>query len=306
MKRFFEFGTIVFFLLWASSCDKQEDPIDDLNNPSSAKLNLSLEFDESLPRLGNFGQTVNIQEGHAAQNPQMKEVSLHYVEFAPGPLTLLGNGAVVYKGAETTIGGESAVNFDQAAKGAEGETIISVDRSTLPPGTYTWLRVSLTYQNYDIDFRFNYPPFINNQDYKGNLASFVGFNTYITSHQVGENSIAVNSNKKQGYWAFDTNINFAGTNYGEVFKGDGAGVTVVNPINSTSPIPAGSCVVTGELAEPLVITGDETEDIEVVLAFSINNSFEWIEVNTDGKFEPAAGETVVDMGLRGLHPYVKD
>lgn len=306
MKRFFELGTIMFFLLWTTSCDKQEDPEYNMDNNSSAKLNLSLKFDENLPRLGNFGQAVNIPEGHAAQSPKMKEVSLHYVEFALGPLTLLGDGVIVYKGAETTAGGESAVNFDQAAKGAEGETIISVDRSTLSPGTYTWLRVSLTYQNYDIDYRFNYPPFINNQDYTGNLVSFVGFNTYITSHQVGESSLAVNSNKEQGYWAFDSNINYAGNSYGEVFKGDGAGVTVVNPINSTSPIPPGSCVVTGELAEPLIVTGNEKEDIEVVLAFSINNSFEWLEVNNDGKFEPAAGETVVDMGLRGLHPYVKE
>lgn len=29
-----------------------------------------------------------------------------------------------------------------------------------------------------------------------------------------------------------------------------------------------------------------------------NNSFEWVEVHADGKFEPLAGETVVDMGIR--------
>jgi hypothetical protein len=55
-----------------------------------------------------------------------------------------------------------------------------------------------------------------------------------------------------------------------------------------------------------VITGNETNSINLVLAFSINNSFEWKEVNVDGKFEPTAGETVEDMGLRGLHPYVRN
>jgi hypothetical protein len=40
----------------------------------------------------------------------------------------------------------------------------------------------------------------------------------------------------------------------------------------------------------------------VQLSLSINNSFEWSEVNADGKFEPSAGENVVDMGLRGLIP----
>jgi len=58
-----------------------------------------------------------------------------------------------------------------------------------------------------------------------------------------------------------------------VSKGDGAGVTVVNPINSTSSVPAGSCVVTGQLATPIVITGNETSGKSIMLAFSINNSF---------------------------------
>jgi len=40
------------------------------------------------------------------------------------------------------------------------------------------------------------------------------------------------------------------------------------------------------------------------LSFSINNSFEWTEVNPDGKFEPEIGEQVVDMGLRGLIPSI--
>jgi hypothetical protein len=64
-------------------------------------------------------------------------------------------------------------------------------------------------------------------------------------------------------------------------------------------------VVTGKLAKPLVILGNETDDVDVVLAFSINNSLEWQEVNFDGKFEPGAGENIVDMGLRGLHPRIK-
>jgi hypothetical protein len=44
----------------------------------------------------------------------------------------------------------------------------------------------------------------------------------------------------------------------------------------------------------------------VTLSLSINNSFEWQEITTDGKYEPSIGESVVDMGLRGLVPtYVK-
>lgn len=59
-----------------------------------------------------------------------------------------------------------------------------------------------------------------------------------------------------------------------------AGVTTVpNPIASTSPIPAGSCVVTGgKFSTPLVITGDEKNNVVVTLSLSINKSFEWTEV----------------------------
>ena len=81
-------------------------------------------------------------------------------------------------------------------------------------------------------------------------------------------------------------------------------VTVPNPLFSTSPIPQGSCVLTGQFSEGLTITGNETKDITIDLSFSINNSVEWNEINTDGKFEPAAGEALTDMGLRGLIPYV--
>jgi hypothetical protein len=52
----------------------------------------------------------------------------------------------------------------------------------------------------------------------------------------------------------------------------------------------------------LVITGNETEDIYVTLSLSTNNSFEWVDTNPDGKWEPIAGEQVVDMGLRGMIP----
>ncbi len=301
MKKILLLGAMCAVLF---ACKKEDPIVVEDDTPSGPQLRIGLEFDASLPRLDNFGNDESVPAGNAAQSPQMNEVSLHYIEFAESANTWLGDGSIVYNGIETTAGGDAAVDFDQAAKGGNGSTILSMDLSTLPPGTYEWLRVSLTYQNYDIDYRLNYPPYIENGDFTGTLASFVGFNTYITSHTVKDSVVVVNDDKVQGYWAFETGLEVAGFEYGSVDEGEGAGVTVVNPLSATSPIPAGSCVVTGQLDEPLVITGDETEDIKVVLAFSINNSFEWIEVNADGKFEPGAGETVVDMGLRGLHPYV--
>ncbi len=305
MKKHFNtllLSTIVFFSL--NSCKKDEKNTPDDETP--VQLKLAVEFDATLPRLGNFGEEVAVPAENAAQSPKMNEVSIQYIEFAPDSLMALGTGSIVYQGVKTTKGGEEAFDFDESILVKNGEEFIAVDLSSLTPGTYNWLRVSLSYQNYDIDYRLNLTdPVPVDQVYSGTLASFVGVNTYIESHTVKDSVVEVKGNKVQGYWAFETSIDFNGVQFGEVETGDGAGVTVVNPINATSPIEPGSCVVTGKLAEPLVITGEEAEDIEVVMAFSINNSFEWKEVNVDGLFEPGAGETVVDMGLRGLHPYKK-
>ena len=92
---------------------------------------------------------------------------------------------------------------------------------------------------------------------------------------------------------------------GPVEQGQAPGTTVVNPLFATSPIPAGSCVVTGSFPVPLTLTGNETEDVVITVSLSTNKSFEWLETDGDNVFEPANGETVVDMGIRGMQPIVQ-
>ena len=141
------------------------------------------------------------------------------------------------------------------------------------------------------------------------MASFVGFNTYISNLTPAQKTLAVNDDKKQGFWAFETSFTSPYYIYNSIISGEApaAATTVVNPIFQSSPIPAGSCVVTGKFVEPLVITGKETSDIKVVLSFSINNSFEWEDSNANGQLDfdasdPSKNEPIVDMGLRGLEP----
>ncbi|MEJ0102606.1 MAG: hypothetical protein WDO19_08660 [Bacteroidota bacterium] len=79
---------------------------------------------------------------------------------------------------------------------------------------------------------------------------------------------------------------------------------MVNPLFSTSPIPAGSCVVTAAFAPgKLKITGTETSDIVIEVSLSTNKSFEWTEVIDDGRWQPGKGEQVTDMGIRGMIPH---
>ena len=280
----------IFFCLFTGLILSCEDN-DIQSSQSGPNLIVKFKFDPNQERLGNLGTPAGIPSGNAAQSPDFNMMSAHYIELAPTAFTALGNGEIIYKGDETTAGGSNAVDFQNAKLVTENETFFSIPLNDVTTGTYEWARVSLTYQNYNIDFLHNAV------DYTGTLASFVGFNNYITSYTVDQETVTVNGNRAQGYWAFET--------LGTVSDGQASGTTVPNPIASTSPVPAGSCVVTGEFENGFTITGNETEDVIITLSLSTNNSFEWTEVTTDGKFEPNAGEQVVDMGFRGLLPIVE-
>lgn len=255
-------------------------------------LIIKFKFDPNQARLNNLGQPSFVPFGHGAESPIFNTISSHYIEFAPDASTQLGDGSIVYHAPETDIGGANAIDFSQSKIVAEGETFLEIPLKNLLAGSYEWLRVSLSYQNYQISIRNS------GQDHQGTLASFVGFNTYIGTHTIGNSFFDVNGNKPQGYWAFALND----VPYSTSGQAPAGATTVPNPIAATSPIPAGSCVVTGKFATPLTITGLEKKSVVVTLSLSTNKSFEWIDGNNNGKYEPALGENVVDMGLRGLIP----
>lgn len=290
MKLLKSFLLIVILVL--SSCNNDEN-LDCCSGPESEPtLFIKLKFDPNQERLNNFGQLATIPTGNAAQSPTISRMSANYIEFAPNSLTGLGEGEIIFEGDKTTAGGEEAIDFQNAVFAGNDDFFMSIPLSQVTPGDYNWVRVSLAYQEGNIDL------LVNGVEYIGTLASFVGFNTYITSFDLNGSSFNINDNKLQGFWAFET---LGYTSQGQAPPG---ATTVPNPLFDSSPVPQGSCVVTGQFENGLTITGSETENVVVTLSFSINNSFEWTEVNVDGKYEPEAGEQVVDMGLRGLIPLV--
>lgn len=275
---------LAFLLATLMACDKNTDS-------NAPKLVFQFKFDSTQVRLNNLGLPATMPTGHAAQSPKFHSMSAHYIELAPNAFTQLGAGEVVYNGPTTTQGGSEAIDFSKEIVVDENAPFFSIPLSDVAPGTYTYLRTSLAYQNYDVRFRALGFPFT------GRLASFVGFNTYIKDFKIKDSTVQVNANKLQGYWAFETN-------YG-VFKGESANTTVPNPLASTSPVPAGSCVVTGAFPQALTIIGNETTDIVITISLSTNKSFEWNDLNANQTWDPLEGEMVVDMGLRGLIPLVE-
>lgn len=283
--------SIVLICTLLLSCGEDFD--DNLQlDPIEPNLVIKLKFDSNQIRLNNLGQSATIPLGNAAQSPSINRMSANYIELAPTATTPLETGEIIFVGDESTAGGAQAINFQNAVFAGNDETFMTIPLSEIASGNYEWVRVSLAYQEGNIDV------LVNGQEITGTLASFVGYNSYITSFDLNGSTFDINENRLQGFWAFEAS---GFTSQGQAPEGS---TTVPNPLFDSSPIPSGSCVVTGEFENGLNITGNETQDITITLSFSINNSFEWTEVNADGKYEPNAGEQVVDMGLRGLIPSI--
>ena len=290
-----------------SSCSPQTS-----HTPSGTGPHLifKFKFDSTQARLNNLGQPTTIPAGRAGQSPLFQGISQHYIELA-NDWNPLGGGQILYVGSETNAGGENAIDYCSSTITGDQEIFFSKPINQLTPGSYKWLRISLAYQNYDIVFKSSVLPW---QIDTGNVASFVGFRTYIREFNMQGQTIVPSAstggigNHSQGYWAFRTSI--LGNTYFADGQAPAGATTVPNPFNA-SPIPTGSCVVTGEFVgtggsnSPLVITGNETQDIVITVSLSTNKSFEWTEVVQDGFYQPEIGETVVDMGLRGLIPFIQ-
>lgn len=272
----------------ATSCRKDKDT----QEPNLPMIRFRFEFDSTQVRLDSFGQPAAIPSGHSAQSPKFNKMCAHYIEFAPGALTQLGNGAVIYHASETTLGGSTAIDFSKAVSVGAGVDFFAIPIKDFPSGSYDYLRVSLAYQNYDVKYRYNA------MTLNGTVASFIGYNTFIQDFMIKTQSMAVNANKIQGFWAFESTV--LGTPYVSSGQAPPGATTVVNPLASTSPIPAGSCVVTAQIPGGFVITGNEASDIIITVKLSTNNSFEWTDAGADGFYDPADGDNVVDMGVRGM------
>jgi hypothetical protein len=59
-------------------------------------------------------------------------------------------------------------------------------------------------------------------------------------------------------------------------------------------------VVTGQCSAALVITVNDTSDVNFAVSLSTNKGFEWIDVDGNGKYDPLNGGQVLDMGVRGM------
>lgn len=310
MKRFF-----VILLIGAvtlASCKKDKD---EPKKETGPYLIMTFDMDSTMARYDNFGNPVSVPPGNAAQSPKMHLIAAHYVEFTPNEYTMLGDGDVVYNSPKTSsIPGQGAIIFDDLKQVKNGGTFLKIPLKDVKAGSYNYLRISIAYENYDITYHYDTTYTINGVDYPvvgdavGTLANFIGFNNYITKYTIKNNTVSVNGDKSQGYWGFESSIEAYGNNYPILTTGDvpAGSTTVPNVLGNTSPIPAGSCIITGDFANgPFTITGDETKDVKINVKVSTNDGFEWKDKNGNGKYDPLKGEHPVDMGVRGIRGVIE-
>lgn len=300
---------IVAISTFAISCNKEETPED-----TGPKLIFKFKFDSTQARLNAFARPSTIPDGNWGQSPVFHAMSAHFIQLAEDSLSPLTTN-VLYRNNEVTTGGDNAIDFSKSVIKKEGEIFYSVPLKNLTQGTYKWLRISLAYQNYDVKaiYRRNDVNGGNPITFDGEVVSFLGFNSYVTSYSIKGENITVNGNLPQGSGAVKPyNIPFISTL--PAIKWTAAAntsTTVVNPFRVQLGIPSNSCLVTAPFTTPISITGNETSDIVVTVSLSTNKSFEWKDRNGDKLFEPVDGnnsnaplDSVVDMGIRGMRPIV--
>jgi hypothetical protein len=274
------------------------------NSSLAPQLRFKLKFDSTQTRLNDQGQVSLPSQGIGAQSPSLTGMSINYIELMPEAGTAPGAGVLLYKTAETTCGGAKASNFCKGTVVAENALVFSVDLAKIPPGTYSWIRISIAYQEFNIQARTLS---------SGNApACFAGFSsdlTYLSKIKL-QNTVVTPTlggigNKTRGYWLFYQQI----FNTASQLDGQAPHTTVVNS-NPQATNSGTLSYVYGQFTnsanssvQALVINANETSNKEIILSISTNKSFEWTEITKDGLFQPEIGESVLDFGCRGLIPF---
>ena len=280
-------------------------------------LIIKFRFDPNQERFDNEGNGMVVPPGNAGQSPTFHGLSIHYIELVQTDQTPYKAGPELYQGVDiptntpNPLNFTTAIDFDLARVAAADDVFHTFKIKDIPTGAYRHVRVSVSYQNYDIQFNaLNIGPGIPDLiGETGRVASWLGYFTQLGDITPNLMTTSVNADVLQGFWAFETDLSppnhiFNTLTTGQVPAG---ATTVVNQLDV--PIPVGSCVIAGDLDNQLNITGDETEDLVLILSFSTNQSFEWVDDNSNGQYDIDVGagtsEEVVDMGLRGLRAFIE-
>jgi hypothetical protein len=144
--------TLLILLVFSVFYSCSKDETSTVATPENYLI-VKFQLNPNQARLNNLGQVIPIPVGNAAQTPVFNSISAHYFELAQTPTTQLGAGTVLYHAPETSLGGTAAIDFSQSKIVTPGETFLKIPLKQVAIGTYQYVRVSLSYQNYQISIR---------------------------------------------------------------------------------------------------------------------------------------------------------
>lgn len=300
-------------------------------------LIFKFKFDPTMPHQNSYGRDTTIGWGNAAQTPTINSIAADYIELSNTDSTKLGSGLILLQSPLFKDYRDSAIDINKLTFTKEGEAFFTIPLTAVAPGTYNNLRLSVAYQNFNVDYKLDtaissfiapngvtYPAGNFSGMFNGTVASFIGYNNYVDKNGIYINTKLtdkINDFAPQGYWALETIIGSGSHNYPALSLTDRTYyTTVVNPFHDKIAMPTPSSIITGafmgykydktgmtaptQTIKPLVITGAETESIVIECNLSTNKSFEWRDDISNGNWEPFKGEPVVDMGFRSFKPFI--
>ncbi len=289
---------IITGFLFLGACEK-EKVIKEKALPIPPHLIFVINTDSSIFRLDSIGQIALLPAGHRAQSPRMNKFFVHYIELARD-FDSLGQGKVIFKADETTAGGNPSIDFSKAVLTANNQMAFSLPLTKIPLGTYKWLRLGVAYQNFDIKIKQGASHGV------ATYGSFLSSSVFVNTCKLKTLSLSPTAgagNIGCGYYMIEQRV--GGNISGAEGKLTDTLITQVNPM-PYSPVPKGKGIITcafgsalGQLM-PLTIDWNSSKNLVIRIKLSTNQSFEWKESGNDNWFEPDAGDTLKDIGFRGM------
>ncbi len=224
--------------------------------------------------------------GHGAHSPTYNGIFIGLIELLADSTIPFGEGVSLMIQSLT-------INFSDTGYAccnsliADGYVFnVGIDTSAIP-NTFKYIRISFIYENFSIWYKFN------GNSYNASVAAFLAPKTLAYNYHINDSSYSSFSVKLNGQWELEVDT----PGYGTVLRGI-ASTTQPNVLSSSSPIPIGGCIVTCPILPTLFLDQPDTKIITI--SISSNKSFEWVDHSDPNYFEPFDGDTIVDVGIRGV------
>jgi hypothetical protein len=264
----------LLFIIFESSCHKSEDQYPENRYPEFTNLRFVVKFDSTQERLDNYGNIVSVPAGHSAQSPYDNSILIKAIKFLKDSTFGYDSGAAVYYNSDGSLS-YGASYYDNL--------ISSLDA----PGTFKYIRIYFYYQKFRIKFMQN------GNLMTGKLLSFLWPLNSSYTYQIQDSIVTTDSITEMGEWYLESG-NLPSILHGQIPNPP----TEPNSLFYSYPVPSQEYIVTSPISPNLFL--DRPDSKTITISISTNQCFEWIEHSDPNFFEPFNGDTIVDVGIRGV------